>query len=169
MDCAYRQKMAVPIRVLVVDAPPFLRAQLVKTLAGEPALPNLGAAAGGRVAVPAALAPGGCQTRVRHLGELWFTQLTAGIFDDVCLASLRMLFASLARSMVPDAGAVVLTEMGCDGSLRLRPLAAASGTLWAQNKAISAIFGMLAARLRTGLAAAVIAARVLASRGAQAR
>ena len=152
MDCAHRQKTAVPIRVLVVDAPAFLRAQLVKTRA-----------AGGRVA------PGGWQTRVRHLGELWFTQLTAGIFDDVCLASLRMLLTSLARSMVRDAGAVVLTEMGCDGSLRLRPLVAASGTLWAQNKAISAIFGMLAARLRTGLAAAVIAACVLALPGAQAR
>ena len=163
MDCAHRQKTAVPIRVLVVDAPAFLRAQLVKTRAGEPAMPNVGAAAGGRVA------PGGWQTRVRHLGELWFTQLTAGIFDDVCLASLRMLLTSLARSMVPDAGAVVLTEMGCDGSLRLRPLVAASGTLWAQNKAISAIFGMRAARLSTGLAAAVIAARVLALRGAQAR
>ena len=163
MDCAHRQKTAVPIRVLVVDAPAFLRAQLVKTRAGEPAMPNVGAAAGGRVA------PGGWQTRVRHLGELWFTQLTAGIFDDVCLASLRMLLTSLARSMVPDAGAVVLTEMGCDGSLRLRPLVAASGTLWAQNKAISAIFGMLAARLRTGLAAAVIAACVLALPGAQAR
>ncbi len=53
MDCAYRQKMAAPIRVLVVDDPAFLRAQLVKTLAGEPAMANVGAAAGGRVAAAA--------------------------------------------------------------------------------------------------------------------
>jgi len=165
MDCAYRQKTAMPIRVLVVDGSVFARAQLAKTLECAPAMTKLGAAAGG----PAALGPGGWQTRVQHLGELWFTQLTTGIFDDVCLASPRMLLMSLARSMVPDAGAVVLTEMGCDGSLKLRPLAAAGGTLWAQNKVISVIFGMLAARLRTGLAAAVISTRVRALRGAQAR
>jgi chemotaxis response regulator CheB len=141
--------------VLVVEGSAFARTQLAKTLECDPAMAKRGAAAGGR----AALAPEGWQTRVQHLGELWFTQLTAGIFDDVCLASPRMLFTSLPRSMVPDAGAVVLTEMGSDGSLRLRPLAAASG----------AIFGMLAARLRTGLAAAVMSARVRALRGAQAR
>ena len=114
-------------------------------------------------------APGGRQTRAQYLGESRFTQLTAGIPDDACLASPGVLFASLARSVVPDVGAVVLTGMDCDGSLGSRPLAAADGTLWAQNKAICAILGMPAARRRPGLAAAVISARVLALRGAQAR
>ena len=107
----------------------------------------------------AAWVPGGWQTRVQHLGESRLTQLRAGIPDDVCLA----------RSVVPDAGAVVLTRMDCDGSLGARPRVAAGGTLWAENKAISAIFGMPAARRRSGLAAAVISARVLALRRAQAR
>jgi chemotaxis response regulator CheB len=57
MDCVYCQKTAVPIRVLVVDDSSFLRAQLVKTLAWEPAMGNVGAAAGGRVVVAAAIAP----------------------------------------------------------------------------------------------------------------
>ena len=117
----------------------------------------------------AALAPGGWQTQAQHLGELGFTQLTEGISDDVCLPLPGVLFASLARSVMPDAGAVVLTEMGCDGSLGSRPLAAAGGTLWAQNKACSAIFGLPAAPLRTGLAAAVISSCALALRWAQAR
>jgi chemotaxis response regulator CheB len=114
-------------------------------------------------------APGGRQTRVQHLGESRFTQLTAGIPDDVCLASSGVLFSSLARSGTPDAGAVVLTGMDCDGSLRWYPLEVAGDTLWAQNKAGNATFGMPAAQLSTGLAAAVIAARALALRWAQAR
>ena len=111
-------------------------------------------------------APGGWQTRVQHFGESRFTQLTAGIPDDVCLASLGVLFASAARRVESDAGAVVLTAMDCLGP---RPLAAAGGTLWAQNKAGNAILGMPAALLRTGLAAAVISARALALRWALAR
>ena len=53
MDCAYRQKTAKPIRVLVVDDLAFLRGQRVKPVA----MANLGAAAGGRAAVAAAIVP----------------------------------------------------------------------------------------------------------------
>ena len=158
-----------PCPVLVaVHLPQAFSASFAQRLNARCCLPVMEASPGaallpGRVLV----APGGRQTRVLRVGGRLYTQVTAGADDERYRPSLDRLFGSVGSSAGAGALAVVLTGMGSDGSLGAQALAAAGGTLWAQDEASSAMFGMPAALIRTGLAAEVVSASQLARRLAQ--
>ncbi|MGW5747421.1 chemotaxis protein CheB [Amycolatopsis sp. NPDC003861] len=81
--------------------------------------------------------------------------------------SADLLLATLAVTCGPRALAVVLTGKGTDAQAGIRAVARCGGTVFAQDEATSAHFGMPGAAIRTGLVHAVlplpgIAAAVLA-------
>lgn len=88
-----------------------------------------------------------------------------------CRPSVDPMFASCAAVYGPHAMGIVLSGMGRDGADGAAKLVAAGGTIFAQDAATSAVWGMPGAVASAGLAAAVlppeqIAARVVAAMSA---
>jgi two-component system chemotaxis response regulator CheB len=68
------------------------------------------------------------------------------------------LFASVARALGSSAAGVILTGMGRDGVAGLAEIAAAGGTVLAQDEESSVVFGMPREALRAGVVSRTIAA-----------
>lgn len=87
-----------------------------------------------------------------------------------CTPSVDPMFASLAQALGPHVVGVMLSGMGRDGLAGARAISAAGGSLFAQDEASSAVWGMPRAVAEAGLASAIlppeeIAARVAACAG----
>jgi two-component system chemotaxis response regulator CheB len=81
-----------------------------------------------------------------------------------CIPSVDPLFETLADAGRGQAIGVVLSGMGRDGAQGAAKLAAAGGTLFAQDAATSSVWGMPRAIAEAGLAAAVLPPERIAER-----
>jgi two-component system chemotaxis response regulator CheB len=113
------------------------------------------------------VAPGHGHMIVRREGGALVTGVAHHAAPSGCTPSVDPLFESLADAVGGRAIGVVLSGMGRDGAIGAARLAAAGSTLFAQDAATSAVWGMPRAIAEAGLATAVlppdqIAARVAA-------
>ena len=113
------------------------------------------------------VAPGHGHMIVRREGSGLVTGVAHHAAPSGCTPSVDPLFESLADAVGGRALGVVLSGMGRDGVIGAARLAASGGTLFAQDAATSAVWGMPRAIAEAGLATAVlppdqIAARVAA-------
>jgi len=81
-----------------------------------------------------------------------------------CRPSVDPMFESCARLFGSNAMGIVLSGMGCDGAEGAARIAAAGGTIMAQDAATSAVWGMPGAVASAGLASAVLPPDQLALR-----
>lgn len=155
-------------------APPIvvvqhLPASFMETLARQVAI------ASGRPAVVAApgmpiepgrihVAPGDGHLIVRREGRALVCAIAHHAVPSGCTPSLDPTFESIADTVGARALGIVLSGMGRDGALGAARLAAAGGTLFAQDAATSAVWGMPRAIAEAGLASAVLPPEAIARR-----
>ncbi len=109
--------------------------------------------AGGRIY----LAPGDRHLEVRRGdGGALLVHLSDALPVNFCRPSADPLFRSLAAVFGPRLLAVVLTGMGADGQGGAAAVIAAGGTVIAQDRATSVVWGMPRAVAEAGLCAAVL-------------
>ena len=82
--------------------------------------------------------------------------LTQAPPENFCRPSVNPLFRSVARLFGADAIALMLTGMGSDGLDGTRDIAAAGGTVVAQDEQSSIVWGMPGAIVHAGLCSAVL-------------
>jgi len=160
---------AFDLPILIVQhLPESFMETLARQLAAASYRPAVVAAAGtvcepGRIHV----APGNGHMIVRREGQRLVTGIAHHAVPSGCTPSVDPLFESLADAIGGRALGVVLSGMGRDGVIGAGRLVHAGGTLFAQDAATSAVWGMPRAVSEAGLASAVlppdeIAARVAA-------
>jgi two-component system chemotaxis response regulator CheB len=108
------------------------------------------------------VAPGGRHMQIERKGEQ-----TRLVIDDsppvnFCRPSVDPLFATAAATYGAGTLAVVLTGMGSDGSDGASRVAAAGGTVIAQDEATSVVWGMPGAAAEAGACAGVLPLEAIA-------
>jgi two-component system chemotaxis response regulator CheB len=99
------------------------------------------------------LAPGDAHMEVAAgLGSHSQLRLHQGVPLNSCKPSVDYLFQSAARLFGPSTLALVLTGMGSDGLDGARAIRQAGGTVFAQDEASSAVWGMPGRVVREGIA-----------------
>jgi two-component system, chemotaxis family, protein-glutamate methylesterase/glutaminase len=102
------------------------------------------------------VAPGGHHMSVeRHDGRS-ILRITDGPPENFCRPAVDPLFRSLAAAYGNATLAVVLTGMGSDGAHGAEAIAAAGGTILAQDEASSVVWGMPGAAAHAGVCSALI-------------
>jgi two-component system chemotaxis response regulator CheB len=112
---------------------------------GEPILP-------GTIYV----APGGRHMRVAQHNGAAVIALDDGPLVNFCRPAVDPLFASAARVYGCSALALILTGMGTDGALGAGEIAAAGGSVIAQDEATSVVWGMPGSAAHAGVCSAVL-------------
>jgi len=112
------------------------------------------------------VAPGGRHMRIARNGDLVKIALSDEPPINFCKPSVDPLFASAAQVWGASALALILTGMGTDGTKGAAEVAAAGGSVIAQDEASSVVWGMPRSVAQAGLCSAVlplnqIAAKVL--------
>ena len=102
------------------------------------------------------LAPGGRQMQVERRGRLPVVALDDGPLVNFCRPAVDPLFASAAQVWGGAVLALVLTGMGADGARGAAAIAAAGGSVVAQDEASSVVWGMPGTVARAGLCSAVL-------------
>jgi two-component system, chemotaxis family, protein-glutamate methylesterase/glutaminase len=116
--------------------------------------------AAGRIYV----APGGRHMRVERAGTTPVIALDDGPPVNFCRPAVDPLFRSAAAAFGAATLAVVLTGMGSDGSRGAADVAAAGGTVIAQDEATSVVWGMPGTTAHAGVCSAVLPLDALAPR-----
>jgi two-component system chemotaxis response regulator CheB len=144
--------------ILVVQhLPESFMETLARQLATAANRPAIVAGAGTRVeAGRIHVAPGDGHMIVRREGTALVTGVAHHAVPSGCTPSVDPLFESLADAARGCAIGVVLSGMGRDGVVGAARLAAAGGTIFAQDAATSAVWGMPRAIAEAGLATAVL-------------
>ncbi|MBV8751906.1 MAG: chemotaxis response regulator protein-glutamate methylesterase [Hyphomicrobiales bacterium] len=102
------------------------------------------------------VAPGGRHMRIlQHNGGAVIT-LDDGPLVHFCRPAVDPLFESAARVYGCGALAVILTGMGTDGALGASDIAAAGGSVIAQDEATSVVWGMPGSAAHAGVCSAVL-------------
>jgi two-component system chemotaxis response regulator CheB len=101
---------------------------------------------------------------VRREGQRLVTGIAHHAVPSGCTPSVDPLFESLADAIGDRALGVVLSGMGRDGAIGAARLVQAGGTLFAQDAASSAVWGMPRAVAEAGLATAVLPPKQIAAR-----
>ena len=104
----------------------------------------------------AVLAPGGVHIEVAKGLPAPRVDFNQGPPENSCRPSADVLFRSAARVFAGDTLAVVLTGMGSDGLVGCQAIAAAGGTVLAQDEPSSIVWGMPGQVVRAGLADMVL-------------
>ncbi len=102
------------------------------------------------------VAPGDFHMVVSGPGMRARIGINRGVPENSCRPAADVLFRSVARVYRERALAVVLTGMGSDGLDGARSIAVAGGTVLAQDRATSVVWGMPGAVVLAGLAAEVL-------------
>ncbi|HZL39258.1 MAG TPA: chemotaxis response regulator protein-glutamate methylesterase [Pseudolabrys sp.] len=111
------------------------------------------------------LAPGGKHMSVaRSDGGIAVIALDDGPLINFCKPAVDPLFTSAAEAWGSKVLAVVLTGMGSDGLRGSQAIAAAGGTILAQDEATSVVWGMPGQVAHAGLASALVPLNDIAGR-----
>jgi len=102
------------------------------------------------------IAPGGFHMVIAGTGAGRRLRLTTAPPVNFCRPSADVLFTSAAEAFGRNVLAVVLTGMGSDGAEGAKVIAAAGGTILAQDKKTSVVWGMPGAAVATGVVHKVI-------------
>jgi two-component system, chemotaxis family, protein-glutamate methylesterase/glutaminase len=102
------------------------------------------------------VAPGARHMRVVRDGDLVKIALNDEPPINFCKPSVDPLFASAAQVWGPSALALILTGMGSDGTRGAAEIAAAGGSVIAQDEASSVVWGMPRSVAQAGLCSAVL-------------
>ncbi len=120
------------------------------------------------------IAPGDAHLTVHKASGKLVVRLCNEPVASGCMPSVDPMFASLADELGSRALGVVLSGMGRDGAEGAARIVEAGGTIFAQDEASCAVWGMPRAVVEAGLASAIlppdqIASRVIAALGAELR
>ncbi len=110
------------------------------------------------------VAPGDGHMIVRRIAGRLVTGVAHHPVASGCTPSVDPLFETLADATAGGAVGVVLSGMGRDGATGAARLVAAGGTLFAQDAATAAVWGMPRAVAEAGLATAVLPPEAIAHR-----
>lgn len=110
------------------------------------------------------VAPGDGHMVVRRHAGILTTAIAHHAVPSGCTPSVDPLFETLADVTGGRAIGVVLSGMGRDGAIGAARLVKAGGTVFAQDAATSAVWGMPRAVVEAGLAAAVLPPEAIAQR-----
>lgn len=113
------------------------------------------------------IAPGHAHLTVTERSGVYKVKLDTTPAASGCTPSVDPMFASLASAMGPHALGVVLSGMGRDGTEGAHRLTAAKGTIFAQDEASCAVWGMPGSIAMAGIASAVLPPDQIAGRVAQ--
>ncbi len=102
------------------------------------------------------VAPGGRHMRVAQRDGAVVIALDEGPLVNFCRPAVDPLFASAAEAYGCAALAVILTGMGTDGARGAAEIAAAGGSVIAQDEATSIVWGMPGSAAHAGLCSAVL-------------
>lgn len=158
------REFALPI-LIVQHLPPSFMATLARQLAS--ASGRSAALAGSDTPLEPGhilVAPGDGHMIVRRVAGRLVTGIAHHVVPSGCTPSVDPLFETLADATGGKAIGVVLSGMGRDGALGAERLVRAGGTLFAQDAATSAVWGMPRAVVEAGLAAAVLPPAAIAKR-----
>ena len=101
------------------------------------------------------IAPGHGHLLVRRSGERLLARICSEPAPSGCLPSVDPMLASLAVACEGRALGVILSGMGRDGVIGAQELVDAGGTIYAQDAASSAVWGMPGAVAKAGLASLI--------------
>lgn len=110
------------------------------------------------------VAPGHGHMTIQERGGRLVTGIATHKVRSGCTPSVDPMFETLADAAKGHAIGVVLSGMGRDGAEGAAKLAAAGGTLFAQDAATSSVWGMPRAIAEQGIAAAVLPPEAIAER-----
>lgn len=148
--------MRLPIVIAQHMPPTFTRllADQLGRAAGRRACEGIDGAriAGGHIYV----APGGFHMVVERIDGEAVIRITSDPPENYCRPAVDPLFRSLAVAYGAATLAIVLTGMGADGARGAAAIAAAGGTVLAQDEPTSVVWGMPSAALQTGACAAIV-------------
>jgi two-component system chemotaxis response regulator CheB len=146
----------VPV-LITQHMPPMFTTILAEHLARAAERPAREAADGEPVrAGTIYVAPGGRHMRVVPHNGAALLALDDGPMVNFCRPAVDPLFASAARAYGAAALAVILTGMGQDGTHGAGDIAAAGGSVIAQDEATSVVWGMPGAAAHAGVCSAVL-------------
>ena len=100
---------------------------------------------------------------VKRLLGRTLIQLHEGPPENSCRPAVDVLFRSVASVYGPSALAVMLTGMGQDGLIGCQNIKAVGGSIIAQDRESSAVWGMPGAVVEAGLATSVVPLRSIAA------
>ena len=161
---ALRAPVPVPI-VMVQHMPAGFTAMLADHL-GRLGGPQAAEAIDGELMKPGRiyLAPGDKHLLVENSAGGLVARLSSGPPENFCRPAVDPTLRSLVSACEGRVTVVILTGMGSDGMLGCKAVAAAGGTVLAQDEASSVVWGMPGAVARAGLAQALLPPEQLADR-----
>ena len=110
------------------------------------------------------LAPGDRHLLVENANGALVARLNSGPPENFCRPAVDPMLRSVVAACEGRVTAVILTGMGSDGMLGCKAVAAAGGTVLAQDEATSVVWGMPGAVARAGLAQMLLPPDQLAER-----
>lgn len=146
----------VPILVVQHMPPTFttILAEHIQRASGRPAREGVDGEA--IVSGTIYVAPGGRHMRVAMRGGRPIIRLDDGPPINFCKPAVDPLFESACAAWGARALAIILTGMGSDGTRGARAIAAAGGTVIAQDEATSVVWGMPGSAVQAGVCSAVL-------------
>ncbi|WP_419900495.1 chemotaxis protein CheB [Roseomonas sp. USHLN139] len=156
----------LPVPIVVVQHMPVgftsMLADHLSRLGGPPAAEAADGQAlqAGRLYV----APGDRHLLVEKAGGVLTARLTTDPPENFCRPAVDPMLRSVVAACEGAVLAVILTGMGQDGMLGCRAVAAAGGTVFAQDEASSVVWGMPGAVAKAGLAQALLPPEQLAEK-----
>jgi len=147
---------SVPV-LITQHMPPMFTTILAEHLARSAERPAR-EAVDGEAVLPATIyvAPGGRHMRVAQRDGAVVIALDEGPLVNFCRPAVDPLFASAAEVYGCAALAVILTGMGTDGARGASDIAAAGGSVIAQDEATSIVWGMPGSAAHAGVCSAVL-------------
>lgn len=148
--------IAVPI-LIVQHMPALFTKLLADRLGAQSKLPVVEAQDGMEVKGGTVyLAPGGFHMEVKRVIGRTSIVIHEGPPENSCRPAVDVLFRSVAKTYGANALAAILTGMGQDGLIGCRKIKEAGGTIIAQDRETSAVWGMPSAVIDAGLTSAVV-------------
>lgn len=158
MEIFPRIPAEIPVPIFIVQHMPPLFTKMLAERLSQVSKIKVFEAQGGQDVVPgcAYLAPGGFHMEVKRVIGRTSISLNENPPENSCRPAVDVLFRSVAAVYGAKTLAAVLTGMGQDGLLGCQAIRAKGGTILAQDKDSSAVWGMPGAVVEAGIASAVV-------------